>query len=124
MKASTMRAVVHDTYGAPDVLRLADVERPAPKVDEVLVRVHATTVTRTDCHMRKASPFIWRFMLGLLRPKRRILGLEFAGVVEAVGAAVSDFAMGDRASSASGTARTPSTSAYGKPACSRTCPPA
>ena len=96
MKASTMRAVVHDTYGAPDVLRLADVERPAPKVDEVLVRVHATTVTRTDCHMRKASPFIWRFMLGLLRPKRRILGLEFAGVVEAVGAAVSDFAMGDR----------------------------
>nr|MBA3567229.1 NAD(P)-dependent alcohol dehydrogenase [Actinomycetota bacterium] len=91
-----MRAVVHDTYGAPDVLRLADVERPAPKVDEVLVRVHATTVTRTDCHMRKASPFIWRFMLGLLRPKRRILGLEFAGVVEAVGAAVSDFAMGDR----------------------------
>ncbi len=91
-----MRAVVHDRYGPPDVLRLEEVERPAPKVDEVLVRVHATTVTRTDCHMRKASPFIWRFMLGLKRPKRRILGVEFAGVVEAVGAAVSDFEVGDR----------------------------
>ena len=96
MKANAMRAVVHDRYGPPDVLRLEEVERPAPKVDEVLVRVRATTVTRTDCHMRKASPFIWRFMLGLKRPKRRILGLEFAGVVEAVGAAVSDFDVGDR----------------------------
>ena len=96
MIANTMTAVVHDRYGPPDVLRLEDVERPVPKVDEVLVRVHATTVTRTDCHMRKASPFIWRFMLGPMRPKRRILGVEFAGVVEAVGAAVSDFEVGDR----------------------------
>jgi len=91
-----MRAVVHDRYGPPDVLRLEEVDRPVPKVDEVLVRVHATTVTQTDCHMRKARPFIWRFMLGLKRPKRRILGVEFAGVVEGVGAAVSDFAVGDR----------------------------
>lgn len=91
-----MRAVVHDRYGPPDVLRVEEVERPVPKVDEVLIRVHATTVTRTDCHMRKASPFIWRFMLGLTRPKRRILGVEFAGVVEAVGAAVSVFEVGDR----------------------------
>ena len=91
-----MRAVVHDRYGPPTVLRLEDVERPVPKDDEVLVRVHTTTVTRTDCHMRQASPFIWRFMLGLLRPKRRILGLEFAGVVEAVGVAVTEFDVGDR----------------------------
>jgi NADPH:quinone reductase-like Zn-dependent oxidoreductase len=91
-----MRAVVHDRYGPPTVLRLEDVERPVPKVDEVLVRVHATTVTQTDCHMRRARPFLWRFMLGLLRPKRRILGLEFAGAIEAVGAAVTEFAVGDR----------------------------
>ena len=91
-----MRAVVHDRYGEPEVLRLEDVERPVPKEDEVLVRIHATTVTRTDCHMREASPFIWRFMLGLLRPRRRILGLEFAGVVEAVGVAVTEFEVGDR----------------------------
>jgi len=91
-----VRAVVHDRYGPPEVLRVDEVEGPVPNDDEVLVRVHATTVTRTDCHMRKASPFIWRFMLGLKRPKRRILGLEFAGVVEAVGAAVTEFDVGDR----------------------------
>jgi len=91
-----VKAVVHDRYGPPEVLRVDEVERPTPKEDEVLVRVHATTVTRTDCHMREASPFIWRFMLGLLRPKRRILGLEFAGVVEAVGATVTELDVGDR----------------------------
>jgi len=91
-----MRAVVHDKYGPPEVLRVDEVERPVPKEDEVLVRVHATTVTQTDCHMRAARPFFWRFMLGLRRPKRRILGLEFAGVVEAVGSDVTDFDVGDR----------------------------
>ena len=91
-----MKAVVYDRYGPPDVLRIADVERPVPKDDEVLVKVHATTVTQTDCHMRAASPFIWRFMLGLRRPKRRILGLEFAGVIEALGSAVTEFDVGDR----------------------------
>ncbi len=96
MNAHTMRAVVHDRYGPPEVLRIEEVERPVPKDDEVLVRVHASTVTQTDCHMRRARPFIWRFMLGLLRPKRRILGAELAGEVEAVGAAVTDFAVGDR----------------------------
>ena len=91
-----MRAVVHDRYGPPEVLRIEDVERPVPKENEVLVRVEATTVNRTDCHMRKATPFVWRFMLGLRRPKRRILGSELAGEVEAVGAAVTEFAVGDR----------------------------
>lgn len=91
-----MRAVVHDRYGPPEVLRLDEVERPAPGEDELLVRVHATTVTQTDCHMRAARPFVWRFMLGLRRPRRRILGLEFAGVVEAVGSGVTQFAVGDR----------------------------
>ena len=90
-----MRAVVHDRYGPPDVLRLEEVERPEPAEDEVLVKVHATTVTRTDCAIRAAKPFPWRFFAGLLRPKRRILGIELAGEVEAVGPAVSEFAVGD-----------------------------
>jgi len=91
-----MRAVVHDRYGPPDVLRLEEVERPVPKDDEVLVKIHATTVNRTDCGFRAAKPFISRFFTGLRRPKWRIPGSEFAGEVEAVGAAVSEFAVGDR----------------------------
>jgi NADPH:quinone reductase-like Zn-dependent oxidoreductase len=91
-----VRAVVHDRYGPPDVLRLEDVERPVPNDDEVLVKVHATTVNRTDCHRRGADPFLWRLFAGLRRPKRRILGNELAGEVEAVGAAVTEFAVGDQ----------------------------
>ena len=91
-----MRAVVHDRYGPPDVLRLEDVERPVPKDDEVLVKVHASTVNRSDCGLRSAEYFITRFFTGLLRPKRTTVGTEFAGEVEAVGAAVTEFAVGDR----------------------------
>jgi NADPH:quinone reductase-like Zn-dependent oxidoreductase len=92
-----MRAVVHDRYGPPEVLRVDEVEQPVPKDDEVLVRVHATTVNRTDCHIRAADPFLWRLLgAGLLRPKQRILGRELAGEVEAIGAAVTEFALGDR----------------------------
>jgi NADPH:quinone reductase-like Zn-dependent oxidoreductase len=90
-----MRAVVHDRYGPPEVLRLEEVERPAPKEDEVLVRIHATTVTRSDCGWRSADPFFARFFTGLRRPKRKILGSELAGEVEAVGTAVSEFEVGD-----------------------------
>ena len=92
-----MRAVVHDCYGPPEVLRIDDVARPVPADDELLVRVHATTVTQTDCHMRAARPFVWRFMLGLRRPRRRFLGLEFAGVVEDIGSAVRSRGSGLRA---------------------------
>lgn len=90
-----MRAVVHDRYGPPDVLRLADVERPVPEEDEVLVKIHATTVNRTDCGLRRAKPFITRFFTGVRRPKRKTLGMELAGEVEAVGAAVTQFEVGD-----------------------------
>ena len=93
---ATMRAVVHDRYGPPEVLRLEDVERPVPEANQVLVRVHATTVTRTDCGLRSAEVVISRFFTGLLRPKERIRGLELAGVVEEVGADVTRFAVGDR----------------------------
>lgn len=91
-----MKAVVHDRYGPPEVLRIEEVETPAPAVDEVLVRVHATTITQTDCHMRRARPFFWRFMLGFRRPRRRTLGLEFAGVVEEIGSSVTQLEVGDR----------------------------
>jgi NADPH:quinone reductase-like Zn-dependent oxidoreductase len=91
-----VKAVVHDRYGPPEVLRIDEVERPVPADDELLVRIHATTVTRTDIHMRAAKPFFWRFMLGLRRPKNRILGTEFAGEVEAVGSEVTQFEVGDR----------------------------
>jgi NADPH:quinone reductase-like Zn-dependent oxidoreductase len=97
-----MRAVVHDRYGPPDVLRVEDVERPVPKENEVLVKIHATTVNRTDCHRRAADPFLWRLMAGLRRPKHRILGGELAGQVEAVGAAVSELAVGDHVFGTSG----------------------
>jgi len=90
-----MRAVVHDRYGPPEVLRLEDVERPVPKEDEVLVKIRATTVNRTDCGWRSAKPFFARYFTGLRRPRRRILGMELAGEVEAVGAAVSEFEVGD-----------------------------
>jgi NADPH:quinone reductase-like Zn-dependent oxidoreductase len=91
-----MRAVVYTKYGPPDVLQLEEVARPTPKDDEVLIRIHATTVNRTDCGFRKAEPFIVRFFSGLLRPKKRILGSELAGEIEAVGAAVTEFHQGDR----------------------------
>ena len=91
-----MRAVVHDRYGPPEVLRVEEVERPVPKDDEVLVKVHASTVNRSDCGLRSAEYFITRFFTGLLRPKRTTVGTEFAGEVEAVGAAVTEFAVGDR----------------------------
>ncbi len=104
-----MRAVVFDRYGPPDVLRLEDVERPVPKEDEVLVKVHATTVNRLDCATREANrrsglalSFMSRLVFGLRRPKRRVLGTEFAGEVEAVGAAVREFAVGDKVFGTSG----------------------
>ena len=90
-----MRAVVHDRYGPPEVLHIEDVERPVPNDDEVLVKVHATTVTRTDTGLRSADLFFSRVFTGLRRPKRQIAGMELAGVVEAVGATVTEFEVGD-----------------------------
>jgi len=91
-----MRAVVHDRYGPPEVLRVDEVERPIPKEDEVLVAVRATSVTRADAHLRAGTPFVQRFQSGLRHPKRRILGHELAGDVVEVGAAVTAFQVGDR----------------------------
>jgi NADPH:quinone reductase-like Zn-dependent oxidoreductase len=90
-----MKAVVCDRYGPPEVLRLEEVEPPVLEDDEVLVRVHATTVTRSDCGWRAAKPFFSRIFTGLRRPRHRIPGMELAGEVEAVGAAVTEFEVGD-----------------------------
>jgi NADPH:quinone reductase-like Zn-dependent oxidoreductase len=104
-----MKAVVYDRYGPPDVLRLEDVERPVPKEDEVLVRVRATTVNRSDVHTREANQssglamtLLSRSISGLRGPRQRILGTEFAGEVIAVGPAVTEFAIGDRVFGSSG----------------------
>ena len=84
-----MRAVVHDRYGPPEVLRVDDVERPVPKEDEVLVKVHASTVTRGDAMgVRGADYRFTRVFTGIRRPRRANLGTEFAGRVEEVGTAV------------------------------------
>ena len=92
-----MRAAVFNAYGPPDVVHVAEVEKPAPGDDELLVKVHATTVNRTDCAYRSARQFVLRFWTGLSRPtKRPILGTEFAGEVEAVGSSVTSFSPGDR----------------------------
>jgi NADPH:quinone reductase-like Zn-dependent oxidoreductase len=91
-----MRAAVHTSYGPPDVVRIAEAEKPAAKDNEVLVRVHATTVNRTDCGLRAAKPFIVRFFTGLIRPRVTVLGNEFAGEIESVGRGVTSFEVGDR----------------------------
>ena len=99
-----MRAAVRDRYGPPEVVRVVEVEKPAVTDHDVLVRVHATTVNRTDCGLRAAKPWIYRLFLGLQRPRRTILGTEFAGEVEAVGDGVTAFKVGDRVFGFSGTA--------------------
>jgi NADPH:quinone reductase-like Zn-dependent oxidoreductase len=91
-----MKAAVHTRYGPPDVVGVVDVDPPAISEHDVLVRVHATTVNRTDCGFRAGHPWIVRIFSGLRRPKATILGCEFAGVVEAVGSGVTAFAVGDR----------------------------
>jgi NADPH:quinone reductase-like Zn-dependent oxidoreductase len=91
-----MKAVVYDRYGPPEVLRIVDVPKPVPADDEILVRIRAAGVTRSDAHLRAGDPFISRFQSGLRRPKRTILGHELAGEIEAIGAAVTEFTVGDR----------------------------
>ena len=91
-----MRASVNDKYGSPDVLAIRDIQTPQPAEDEIQVRVHATTVGRTDTCALRVHPFFTRLITGLLRPKHKVLGLDFAGTVEVVGADVTRFVRGDR----------------------------
>ena len=97
-----MRAAVFDRYGPPEVLEIREVPKPVPGEDEVLIRVHATTVCAADWRIRKADPFFIRIMSGVLKPKIRVLGAEFAGVVESVGRRVTRFEPGDEVFGTSG----------------------
>jgi NADPH:quinone reductase-like Zn-dependent oxidoreductase len=91
-----MKAIVYTKYGPPDVLKLKEVEKPAPKENEVLVKVHAASVNAADWHLLSADIFLVRLMgMGLLRPKNTILGADIAGRVEAVGGNVKRFKPGD-----------------------------
>jgi NADPH:quinone reductase-like Zn-dependent oxidoreductase len=91
-----MKAVVYTQYGPPEVAKLTELPKPTPKDNEVLIKVHATTVNRTDCGFRSAEYFIVRFFAGLFRPKQQILGCEFAGQIESVGLKVTEYKAGDR----------------------------
>jgi NADPH:quinone reductase-like Zn-dependent oxidoreductase len=91
-----LKAAVYRRYGPPEVLQIEDVEKPVPRDNEVLVRIHAATVCAADWRFRKADPFLIRLINGLWRPtKINILGVEFAGRVESVGQAVTGFREGD-----------------------------
>jgi NADPH:quinone reductase-like Zn-dependent oxidoreductase len=95
-KDTQMKAIVYAKYGPPDVLELREVEKPTPKEDEVLVKVHAASVNAADWHILRGKPFLVRLMgFGLLRPKNKILGSDIAGRVEAVGRNVKQFQPGD-----------------------------
>lgn len=90
-----MKAIVYEKYGSPDVLRLVEMAMPAPKADEVLVKVHAVGLNAADWHLMRADPFLARFSSGLIKPKNMILGEDIAGTVESVGSAVTRFKPGD-----------------------------
>ena len=90
-----MKAIVYDKYGSPDVLELQEIDRPAVTDDGVLVRVHATSVNPVDWHTMMGTPYLVRLESGLRKPKREVLGVDFAGTVEAVGRDVKRFQPGD-----------------------------
>jgi NADPH:quinone reductase-like Zn-dependent oxidoreductase len=97
-----MKAIVYEKYGAADVLQIQEIEKPAPEHDEVLIKIHAAEATKADCEMRSfkfAVKWFWlplRLAIGISKPKKRVLGGYFAGVVEAVGKDVSKFKQGDQ----------------------------
>ena len=91
-----MKALVYTKYGSPDVLQLKEVDKPAPKDNEALIKVHAATVNRTDCATIRAKPFFMRIVTGLFKPKKNIPGTEFAGDIEATGKNVSSLKVGDK----------------------------
>ena len=90
-----MKAIVYHKYGSPDVLDLEEVQKPIPKDDEVLVKVHSASANPADWHLMRATPFFARLMVGLLKPKYTILGSDISGRVEAVGSDVKEFQPGD-----------------------------
>ena len=90
-----MKAIVCTKYGSPEVLQLKEIEKPAPKDDQILVKIHAASVNALDWHFLRGSPFLVRLQYGFLKPKNKILGYDIAGRVEAVGKNVTRFKPGD-----------------------------
>jgi len=91
-----MKAIVCTNYGPPDVLKLKEVDKPIPKDNEILVKVYATTVNRTDTATLRAKPFFSRLFTGLIKPKKQIPGTEFAGKIEEIGDNVKSLKVGDK----------------------------
>jgi len=91
-----MKAIVCTKYGSPDILQLKEVEKPVPEGKEVLIKIHATSVNRTDTATLRAIPFIARLITGLFKPKKTILGSEFAGEIETIGKNVTRYKVGDK----------------------------
>jgi NADPH:quinone reductase-like Zn-dependent oxidoreductase len=91
-----MKAIVYERYGPPDVLQLKEVEKPTPKDNEVLIKVHAASINSWDWELLRGKPFVNRLLFGLLKPKIKILGADIAGRVEAVGRNVKQFQPGDK----------------------------
>jgi NADPH:quinone reductase-like Zn-dependent oxidoreductase len=91
-----MKAAVYTTYGPPEVVKIMEVDKPVPRDKEILIKVHTTTVNRTDCGFRSAEYFVSRFWSGLIRPKYKVLGCEFAGEITGLGKAVRSFSVGDK----------------------------
>lgn len=91
-----MKAALHFKYGPPEVVQVMDIPKPEPKENELLIKVFASTVNRTDCGFRSAEYFVSRFFSGLFKPNNKILGSDFAGVVEATGKSVTAFKIGDK----------------------------
>lgn len=91
-----MKALIYTHYGSPDFLQIKEIEKPVPGDNEVLVKVHATTVNRTDCATIRGIPFFVRVITGLFRPKKQVPGSEFSGEIEAVGRGVLSLKAGDR----------------------------
>lgn len=91
-----MKAAIYTQYGSPEVLQIKEVAKPIPKDNEVLIKIHATTVNRTDTAFRKPDHFINRLVNGLLKPNKQILGTEYAGEIEAIGNKVTTFKIGDK----------------------------
>lgn len=91
-----MKAVVHSKYGLPELLKLKEIDKPEPKQTEILIKVQAATVNRTDFAILKGKPFIMRLMYGFLKPGKQVSGTDFAGTVEKTGDGVERFKVGDR----------------------------